>query len=312
MKSVAILCRVSTALAAISGDLTVSYANDKVKFAGALTGLPASVSQAGIHIHEGTDCTDASTVGGHLMSGHIDGWLTTTYSTDADGKATVDIETTGYEFPDVVDKCLVLHGVSASDLSGKIAAGKIEKESDTEYVANITSYSTNGNAGEDVKGLLTITIVNEKMKVAGELEGLAASLTDVGIHVHSASAASCASGDLGGHLYGKGDTWLLTKYDSDADGESDIAIETHALSHTLKQTEHSVAKPAVENHCLVLHAADGSKIGIGKVACTADAATCTAAMGDYPSAESTSSGSIAFAPGWFACSVLLTRFFFQK
>ena len=102
---------------------------------GKLEGLPRKVTNGGIHVHSGKDCTnggatDASAVnahvGGHLFSNYIDGWAypaPTTYNTDADGTATIVVKAKHYTLskdkgtdavPSVEGRCIVLHGLSAA------------------------------------------------------------------------------------------------------------------------------------------------------------------------------------------------------
>ena len=81
----------------VTGDLEVTYnsAAKNVEIKGKLGSLPKDIS-GGIHVHVGTDCSDSKTIGGHLFSKAVDGWLKTLYSTDGDGSSTIDVSTTGW------------------------------------------------------------------------------------------------------------------------------------------------------------------------------------------------------------------------
>merc|ERR1711884_244917 len=57
---------------------------------GTLSGLPAS-STAGLHIHAGRTCDDASGVGGHYFQGMSRDPWTTTYMSDANGAARISL-----------------------------------------------------------------------------------------------------------------------------------------------------------------------------------------------------------------------------
>merc|ERR1712124_205981 len=92
---------------------------------------------AGIHIHEGTDCTDPDEVGGHLWSNHIDGWAfptPITYNSDANGAADIDVTANYFTLaeadetlaiPAVENRCVVLHGVSDDNANARAAIGQI-------------------------------------------------------------------------------------------------------------------------------------------------------------------------------------------
>merc|ERR1712226_85392 len=100
------------------------------------------LTNAGIHIHTGTDCTGGSdisskdavnkVIGGHLLY-RGDGFLTTKYSSDADGKTKIDIQTPTGAYallksstaatgpPAVEGHCIVAHAASGA----RIGIGKI-------------------------------------------------------------------------------------------------------------------------------------------------------------------------------------------
>ena len=134
------------ASAGITGKLTVTYENAKVVIKGALTGLPTSVTDGGIHVHSGEDCTNGGKttagdvnahVGGHLFSNYIDGWAypnAISYNTDANGKGDIDVsakyfvlakDKTSDAMPYIAGRCIVMHGVSDSAMSDRAAIGKI-------------------------------------------------------------------------------------------------------------------------------------------------------------------------------------------
>ena len=122
-------------------------ATKKVVIKGELAGLPKGISGAGIHVHEGTDCTDSKAIGGHLYSKAVDGWLSTTYSTGTDGSASINVMASGYvlETDDaggkasVAGRCIVLHGASGTDVGTRVAIGKIVKKNG-KYTATIGKY----------------------------------------------------------------------------------------------------------------------------------------------------------------------------
>jgi hypothetical protein len=78
----------------------------------------------GIHVHSGTTCEDASSVGGHFYDGKTDPWLDVTYVAETDdgltfsyGNTTV---TTGVTLSDLEGKAFVVHELVSG---GRIACG---------------------------------------------------------------------------------------------------------------------------------------------------------------------------------------------
>jgi len=300
--------------AAISGKLAVTYGGDDsngfiVSIKGALTNLPNSATNAGIHVHTGEDCTNGGAtttdavnahIGGHLFSNNVDPWAyptPTTYNTDANGNSLIDVsaqyfvlaKTTGtLAMPAVEERCIVLHGASGSDLSSRVAVGQIVKNGDV-YEASIGKYPGPNALTTIPNGTLTVTLTENMVTLKGNLQGLGKSLVNAGIHIHEGTDCSGGSDKttkaavnavIKGHLCSKGDGFLTTKYSSNVQGAGTIDIKMPANSYTLLNSAKTEKAPAVENHCIVIHDQGGARVGIGQIKCTSG--TCEAAMGAYP------------------------------
>jgi hypothetical protein len=308
MKLLLLSSSVCSALAAISGDLTVQSADGVVAIKGDVEGLPASTTQAGIHVHTGLECTaNGETtvsgvnthIGGHLMSNTIDGWVfpeQTTYDTDGAGMATVDIKATSFALaaadttiakPAVEGHCVVMHGLTGTDLSPRVAIGKITKDGDV-YSADMGNYPGPTTLATTPAGKLVVTVEGDGVKLAGDLTGLAMNIVGGGIHVHAGtdcspsdvSTAAAVNAVVKGHLLSKGDGFKYWMYDSDTAGKAAIDWSTSKGSYVLKTTDATDLTPFVENRCIVMHDANSARIAIGQIVCST--AGCKAAMGAYP------------------------------
>merc|ERR1719174_1027079 len=306
------LAKIATVSGAVTGSLAVTDANDKICIKGNLAGLPKSVTNGGIHVHSGKDCTnggatDASAVnkhvGGHLFSTYIDGWAypaAITYMTDAAGKASIKVTAKHYTLskdkgteavPSVEGRCVVLHGASGNDMASRVAIGKIVKSGNS-YSATIGKYPGPNPLTTTPAGKLTITMLDgDVVQLAGAVSGLGKNLKNAGIHVHTGT--DCTGGSdvstkgavnavVGGHLFSKGDGFLTTKYSSDDKGAGTVDIATPANAYTLLNQDATAKAPAVENHCIVIHDGSGARVGIGQIKCTGG--SCAAKMGAYPKA----------------------------
>lgn len=294
MKIFAFLSCLSVAFAAftdVTGDLAVTYnsATKQVVIKGELSSLPKDIS-GGIHVHEGTDCGDSKTIGLHLYSKAVDGWLKTQYSTDGDGGSTIDVSTAGYALEAegagdrsvVAGRCIVLHGASDSDIGTRVAIGKIEKK-DGKYIATITKYPGSTVAGLNPTGRITVTVdkISKVMNLKGVVNGLARNVPGLGIHIHTGT--DCTKADaVGGHLLYRGDGFLKTTYTSDTKGVGQVNIATPGGAYTLLNKDEKDAGPtAVEDHCIVVHNDAGARISTGKIKCGGDG-KCKASFAPYP------------------------------
>lgn len=308
--------------AEIAGDLAVTTAGGKVFVKGTLTGLPKDMKDAGIHIHTGTDCADPNAIGGHLMSNLIDGWaypVPTTYDTTAAGGGTIDVSTKCFvlekgkgtsKIPNVEERCVVLHGVSTTDLSSRVAIGQIEKDGDG-YSATIGKYPGPNALATTPAGNLAVTLLGMTIRLQGSLTGLGKDLKKAGIHIHSGTDCTGGSNNatkaavnavIGGHLKSHGDGFVTTKYSTNAQGESPVDISTPADGYKLLSKDKTDDSPAVEGRCIVLHDANNARIGVAKIVCTNG--VCKAKAGAYPKID-TKTADDSVAKALLSMSVLM-------
>merc|ERR1712187_504690 len=290
----------------IASALTVSYDNSakKISIKGKLTGLPAKVTNAGIHVHEGKDCDDMNAIGGHLYTNTLDSWAfpdPVTYSTNAQGEATVIAKAKGHVLSKadakdgkvaVEDHCIVLHGVSVQNMGARVATGKIVKEGSS-FIAKIGKYpGPPSGLATTPSGTLTLTTDGDNIIITGNLKGLGRDLKGAGIHIHTGT--DCTGGTdqssidavnevIGGHLLSRGDGFLNTFYSSTQVAKGTIDISTPKGSYVLREADTS-GPASVENRCIVIPNAQKSSWGVGKIKCTTDT-VCTAEMKPYPTAR---------------------------
>jgi len=220
----------------VQGTVTV-YSSGKGMFAKHsmtfdLTGLgPDCVAGAaddikngcGIHIHTGTNCVDASTVGGHYHASNVpDPWGAIVYVADNTGAAKVSIADgselsldmiTGLSWSQILGRAMIVHSLDG----GRIACGIIEEEPapTTLYVNSFVPYPGYAcvDCGFDVQGTVTIystgSGISAKNSMTFDLTGLgpdcvAGAADDIkngcGIHIHTGTNCVDAS-TVGGHYH---------------------------------------------------------------------------------------------------------------
>ncbi len=110
---------------AASGKIVVSFntTTADLNFKYRLRNLEASIEGAGVHIHSGTTCSDASKVGGHYWNKGANGtnpdpWTAeygAVYSTNANGKGSGDFDlNSGYTFKENVGHAVVVHAANGT------------------------------------------------------------------------------------------------------------------------------------------------------------------------------------------------------
>ncbi|KAH8054480.1 hypothetical protein JL722_8828 [Aureococcus anophagefferens] len=150
-------------------------------------------------------------------------------------------------------------------------------------VASIGAYP--GYAGDlAVSGVVVVSETDGGIEMTGTLTGLEASVTG-GYHIHSGT--TCASADdVGGHYFeGMADDPWTTNYESDSVGVSQTSL---SLDDFTLDGAYPVAGRAV-----VIHAADGTRIGCGVLE---DAVY--ASIGPYPGYAMMQSATLGPYPGY--------------
>jgi len=314
----------------LSGTLAVSQTNGVVTIQGDVRGLPRGLNKAGIHVHTGEDCTNMGynddltiqeNMGFHLKSKSVDGWafpVPITYNTDSAGDGEINVKAkshvlakadqTSTDRPAVEGHCVVLHGSSQSDMSSRVAIGKIVKDGD-KFIAKIGKYPGPNNLVTVPSGTLTVTQVAQFVQLTGSLKGLGKSLNGAGIHIHSGtdctgggdkSSRDAVNSVIGGHLRSLGDGFQDTTYKTNVNGESSIHVSTPFNAYKLRKAEATDLVPAVEDKCIVFHGAKTvDLVAVAHIKCPAANGNCVAKVLPYPKPVGPISGelSVTYANG---------------
>jgi len=243
-----------------------------LKISGTVTGLEPSVTGAGVHVHTGFTCDNATEVLGHYFEeGTVDPWLVTTYDTDANGNAAIDLEVPGFTMAGtlpIAGRAFVLHAANGD----RVGCGLISPT--TGDFASFETYPGYAGVSEPVGTVLVTDAGSSSVAIEGTVAGLEASATG-GFHIHEGYNCDAA----GGHYFEEGadDPWLVTTYATDANGVDD-AVSLLVAPYTLRQ-EYPVAHRAV-----VLHEADGTRVACGLLGAAAATSANATAEGPTPAA----------------------------
>lgn len=227
----------------------------------------------GIHIHEGTDCSDASTLGGHNYLGSIsetysgvlaDPWPVVRYSS-TDGKAfssvghVIDIKLPSQG---VLNKAVVIHNsVGAGE---RIACG-ILKKVQREPPLSVSKWMKYPGSTwrREVTGGVSISHVPSvagTVEVSWQIQGIDDACptgvgNECGIHIHEGT--SCDTNEaIGGHHWNRtllsADPWVATRYRSDSAGG---AVTGYSALPPKIVTGFDFA--SLKGHAVVVHNAQG-------------------------------------------------------
>mmetsp|Transcript_24427 Transcript_24427/g.68339 ORF Transcript_24427/g.68339 Transcript_24427/m.68339 type:complete len:468 (+) Transcript_24427:97-1500(+) len=241
----------------VSGVVSVTMSGGLLKVAYTLTGLDASLTSGGLHIHSGsgTDvCSDSSLPGGHYFkSGYGDPWFTTWSKTAGStvAKGSFTVGASGYDtLAQNVNHAVVLHDASGARIGcGYAGAGN-------SLTAAMGSYP---GTSSGVSGSVMVSVSMGLLHVTYTLTGLSSSDTSGGLHIHSGHGESvCSSSALpGGHYFATGftdpwyTTWKKTAGTTSASGSFSVlasGYDTLADNYL---------------HAVVAHAGSGARIGCG-------------------------------------------------
>jgi len=186
-----------------------------------LAGLPdcTATNGCGVHVHDGDDCTDSSTQGGHYKESPTasDPWSNIRYeSTSSTGGADFSFSVTTLA-KDIAGKAFIVHN-NAGD---RVACGLLMAQTKGVKSVSVAPLSDNTATGEVT--LYTTDTQPTKIIGAGRATGLEANLAGSppsgvanarGVHVHD--GLSCAEGDQGGHYTASNatDPWASISYQS--------------------------------------------------------------------------------------------------
>ena len=168
----------------VSGSAFVIDSSDGIYMEATVYGLEPSTT-AGFHIHAGYSCVEAEDVGGHYYEGSNDDPWSTTYTSDANGRATVKLWMTGFSLADelpISGRTVVVHSSTA-----KIGCGLLEPTvGEVVTVGHYPGFTGN----EQVNGTVLVSPSSdgEGVNVLGTLVGVEPDET-AGIHIHNGCAA---------------------------------------------------------------------------------------------------------------------------
>jgi len=260
-----------------AGTIAVTQTADGIAIQGVLTGLAGSAT-GGFHIHTGYTCSVAAEVGGHYFDGMPSDPWSTTYTSDANGVAVMDMTMVGFSLWDampVAGRAIVIHDATGT----RIGCGLLNFSPG--QVAHLQDYP--GYSGSlAVKGTIVATETTTGIQLTGTLAGLPASTT-AGFHIHSGFTCVNAAG-VGGHYFDVSDPWTTT-YTSDSSGTAQISMEVADFS--------LYSSMPVLGRTVVVHSSS-AKIGCGVLG---EAETLVAHIGTYPTYTGAApSGTVAVLP----------------
>lgn len=260
----------SSTNATVAGKLYVLPVGNQHKISWKLTGTDdacpmGSGNVCGIHIHKGRDCSDASTIEGHLFSNSLsdDPWTAVRYNS-TNGMATSEtgeLVVMGLPTSDLVGRAVIVHNsVGAGE---RIACGVLEVvapkpslsvSSWVRYPGSSTSLAVSGTVT-----IRQLPAVEPTISVTWSLGGTDdkclisnASGNVCGIHVHEGTSCDTHDG-IGGHYYNKlhldSDPWTAVRYSSTG-GKSKLADGV--------QVPTGLARSSLVGHTVVVHSSEGA------------------------------------------------------
>ncbi|CAK9110454.1 unnamed protein product, partial [Durusdinium trenchii] len=232
-----------------------------------LTGLDQNCSMTctatnccGVHIHVGTDCSDATTIGGHYWDSsdyNTDPWLVIMYNSSSSGGAlAIDVAVaTGLSAADVLGRAMVIHDFTGARIACGII-GLANVPSFSPYPTYTGSLMTAGNmAVTSLEGVQTLSWI----LTAGldtQCMGTCSATNCCGVHIHAGTDCTDAS-TVGGHYYDSNalasDPWLTITYD---------ASEMPSVKKDVMVTT-GLNTADVTGHTMVIHDYSGGRIACG-------------------------------------------------
>lgn len=208
----------------ITGSVKLVFGVDSARIIYNLAGVeeacktPGTASNAcGIHIHEGTDCKDATQPGGHYYNTHkykSDPWASIVYVPSDTGKAVGSVNVGyGESWTTSIGRVLVVHDstgarVTCEKIGGKLELFNFEKYPGYDGDLNVKGYAQLYFLGTSVRILHNLSSVDRECKTPSDASN------SCGIHIHEAACE--ADGGAGGHYFNKdkytSDPWAPVVY----------------------------------------------------------------------------------------------------
>ena len=257
---------------AVSGTIGPMITNDTTQtFYYALTGVDtlctsganASIANScGIHVHEGTTCTDDAL--GHYFTGSVteDPWGAVSYTASSDGTVSsgmVSVETGATE-SDVNGRAFIVHGYDGGRIGCAILGDATDGAVALMATAFVKYYSYGPSGALEVSGSVgPLTSVGSVQTFPYSLNGVDPLCTSgpnvsvansCGVHIHV--GATCTDDALGHYFGGSitSDPWGSVAYTSTADA---MAVGTVTLDTGITQTD-------LNGKAVVVHGFDGGRI----------------------------------------------------
>lgn len=274
------------------GSVVVRFnSDDNFDMSWDLQGLdPACSAGCGIHIHEGTTCSDHDIIADHYWTpaDEEDPWNYVFYASDLDGTSRGEIEnfSNGYSFAENRKHALVVHTFGGSRIgcgvltrrtsrcsrNNKDGKGKGSKKGGKKkskrgsssmngrvLSARIGTYPTyEANDGIDPAGSVVVDFHGDgTFDMTWDLNGLdPACSAGCGIHIHEGQ--TCSDHDIIADHYwtplDEEDPWNYVFYYAESDGSSHGGIEDFENGYSFKENR---------RHAVVIHTIGGSRIGCG-------------------------------------------------
>ena len=248
----------------VTGTVSVAADGDGLTVTFSLAGLAANLT-GGLHIHAGTSCNDDASVGSHYYTNlAVDPW-NTTYTSDAGGTATGSFSVfTGYPLILNAQHAVLVHGVSASDTSTRVACGTVAYTPTVrgQIVVNTTELTSPAALG-----------LFGSMTGLQKYQGAQHSVSG-GIHIHTGKSCATA-GEVGGHFYPNlaADPWDTSTYTVSSNGAvlsaqgSVLGNGTEAGRSMLRAglSGWNDTMASVVGRALVVHDSFGNRIACGLI-----------------------------------------------
>jgi len=238
----------------------------------------------GIHIHEGTSCSNASTIGGHFWNKtafEIDPWASIIYN-NSSGTASADKlqVTTGLTNVEVADRVIVVHDATGARIActSMVSEGIVkysDKASAGSLIANnfqpYPEYSGNLSATGEVlfevaaDGPEAAQVMSYRLTGTDPLCG-SANVSGVanacGIHIHKGTSCSNAS-TIGGHFWNETaistDPWAPVMYTTVAVNFDNSYMKDLAAADDVKVVT-GLSNAEVADRVVVLHDVTGARV----------------------------------------------------
>ncbi|CAE8734708.1 unnamed protein product [Polarella glacialis] len=242
----------------IGGDASCGTAN--------VTGI---ANACGVHIHVGTNCSDASTIGGHFWNKTLystDPWQSVMYKT-VKGKAyATDVRiATGLTNQEVADRVVIIHDAAGARISCIPVSIGSPGGLVSSYVVSYPGYtgklSVMGSLRFSPQGSDASQILSYKI-TGGDSSCGTANVTGIanacGVHVHVGTNCSDAS-TIGGHFWNKtlysADPWQSVMY-ATVNGKASATDVTIATGLTNQE---------VADRVVIIHDATGARISCSQM-----------------------------------------------